>query len=166
VAFLWSTTQTPPPVKPSPVVESPIVNPGLVEPNIFATIFGAIIVVAIIALSIYVLLKAPLAVARGGKKTVQSVVAAAAPIVLHVQHQPDTPRRRAKVIIPLTMAANCILIIIPLVFLLMAGQWANDMVDPALSWTIGLWLSGFSVVFFVSQYGTSRLFKLKSRDIT
>lgn len=143
-----------PPVQP----DDPTINP-------FAFIIMSAVTVAVIALSIYILIRTPIVIARGGKKVVASTAQASAPIAMKVAHVKDTPPARQKFVFRISAVIKIVLVIMPLLGVF--GSWflLEHVIEYSVAIYAGVALAVVSIVWFTIQYALARAFGLTNKQL-
>lgn len=153
----------------SPTPNRPIINKAPVvansSPDIFVIVFGIIITVTIVLLTIYILIKIPSTIVKTSKNVVHKTAENITPIVLQVQHKKDSKRNRIKLSFRIILFIKAMLVVIPLIFSFTSQFTEKQMIDFHISIQLGLWLAGFSVIFFAFQYILANLLLVKKQDL-
>ncbi|MDB5167590.1 MAG: hypothetical protein JWN26_735 [Candidatus Saccharibacteria bacterium] len=146
------------PAKPIPVVIDLATNTPLM-------IIGVIFTLAVVALAIYVFVKIPSTVAKTSKTIVHEVTEASVPVVMRIQHLPETKQNRKKIVFKMTIAIKILIIIAPLVISFCSQFTVNQTLDFSVSIYLSILLAILTSLFFILQYVMARLFSVSKEEL-
>jgi hypothetical protein len=153
----------------TPVVEKPVVhqsaNINVTDggSNILFLVLGTIVTVSVIGLSIYLAIKTPTTIVKTAKKVVYETAETVTPVVLHIQHKEETVRNKRKVSFSIRMIVKIILITLPFIGALTSQLTPNPLFSGSFILLSSVVLLGISAAFFILQYVTASLFRMKSK---
>ncbi len=156
--FTWIYTYFLVPMQPAkPVVDSPRpveqgANPPADESSIILVIGIVALVVIMIGVTIYAAIKMPGMIARSGSKSVQAVVKQAAPLVLKVQHAPQTKKNYLKMSARLVVTAKVLLIAVPIGLASLTYLISEQILPVDIAVISSLILAFPAILFFALQY--------------
>lgn len=129
----------------------PTFDEGVVTSPLFLVVGGVITVIMII-ISLYAIIRAPVAIARTGRKMTQGAAKQVAPMVLQAQHKKTTKRN----IVRLTPALAIVFKLIVILGLLVAAWVAPSFVEQVLVFDITILIAQVTaltaVILFTLQY--------------
>jgi hypothetical protein len=142
-----------------PVEQTP--PTALALPGWAEAIVVGIVIVIMLALTVYALIKIPASIAKTGSKVLRKTTTTVTPLVIKVQHQPNTKKTRAKITARLILAIKLLLVIIPLSATALSGLLEKQSIDYAIAIVLGCVLASGGVLFFSIQYALARLLRIK-----
>lgn len=123
----------------------------------FMLIVAIAITATVVLVSAIILIRLPLAIAKTGKKTVQSTAEALIPVITHHQKLPEKKKKILTFeLVKLIKFSACIL---PIGILLVATQIMDSQISNELLVFIGALLALGSMLWFSLEYICARLFK-------
>ena len=143
------------PPEGEPIITPPVHEAATQSPLTIALAVGITIIV--LAITIYVIIKAPSAVGKTGKKVTHSAAKAVIPVI--TKHKPIKKEFRRKLTIRITALSKMFLVIIPLVGILPVQFLSELPVSFDIILIITVVNALLSLLFFGLQYAMARVFR-------
>jgi hypothetical protein len=153
----------------TPTVSKPVMtsSPAVfdIRSNLLVMIIAIIITIAAVILSVYVFIKTPSKIVKTSEEVVHRSAEAIAPVVLHVQHKPNTQRNHKKVVFNVALLIKILIVTVPIILCYISQYTDKQMLTFAMTMYACLFLAGLSAVTFALQYLLARLLAIKRQDI-
>jgi len=124
-----------------------------------------ILVVGMVLLSLYLFLKTPSVIAKTSKKIVHEVAETTVPVVMRIQHAPNTEKNHKKLTFRITIIIKILLVITPVILTFTSQFIEKHTLDFAVAIYASIGLACISIIFFGSQYLVARLLSVKKQDL-
>lgn len=150
-----------PDATPAPSVDMPMVDPFSFP---FILLFG-LLTLGMIALTVYAFVKMPRMVAKAGSETARVVAAQSAPLALKARKLPETKANTLKAGARIIVAVKLLLVSVPIGLGALSAALQDQVVPYPLALWVALALSLPSVLFFIVQYTSAQLAKVRMSDL-
>lgn len=152
------------PVATKPVVSSPSAVFDI-RSSLPVMIIAGIVTVFFIVLSLYVFIKTPSKIVKTTKDVVHHSAETIAPVVMHVQHIPDTQQNHKKAVFNVSLFIKISIIIVPIILCYFSQFTEKHAISFSNTMYACLFLAGVSGLAFTLQYVLARVLSVKRQDI-
>lgn len=152
--FLVPASSEPGPAKQLPIAEG--FSPLLLVASVAIT-------VVVVLVSVVILVRLPIAIAKTGKKTVQTAAESIVPLITH--HQPLPPKKKRLLTFRLIKLVKLIACLAPLLLLGLALPFIGGKIPGEVIMFVGALMGIASMVWFGLQYGLAAAFRLPAEKI-
>lgn len=128
------------------------------EPSVFLIIVAIVFTVLMLLFTIYLVLRAPFAIARTGKNITKKTAEAIVPLVVH--HRPLSPTKKRLLTVRLIKIIKLVLVVVPLLISLSA-LFVSLTLSQDITLFVGASLAIGSVIWFSLQYLSAWALKVR-----
>jgi len=145
-------------ITPTPATQHSVTLPRFDGDSFILMTIAIIFTAFILALTILVLIRLPGTLVEVSKKTVDTAVRSAVPIVTH--HKQLSPKQQRQISVQLKIVMKLTGIILPVVLLLLV-LFIPVPLDVRIIFLIGVLSAAISLIWFLLQYSTAKISKTK-----
>ncbi len=136
-----------------------------IHSNVFIVVIVAIFTIIVVLISLYVFIKIPSTIVKSSTKIVHKVAESSAPVLMHMQHVPETTQNRKKVTFRITIVIKALIVIAPLALTYYSQFTNNRTLDFSMSMYLAACLAVLAFVFFMLQYAAARVFAVHKSEL-